>query len=74
MRTGHVVRLEIDEKGRAHLRFELPPDTTDEEIAYIQALVPQAQPGLLELLDPDTGEVVFRLRPLVVHLRPATLH
>ena len=74
MRTGHIVRLEIDEEGRAQLRFDLPPDTTDEEVAYIRTLVPQAQPGLLELLDPDTGEVVFRLRPLLLHLRPVMVH
>jgi len=42
-------------------------DITDAEIAYINSLVPGAESGLLELLDPDTGEVVFNCTPVLVH-------
>jgi hypothetical protein len=42
-------------------------DITDAEIAYINSLVPGAESGLLELLDPDTGEVVFSCTPVLVH-------
>jgi hypothetical protein len=56
--------------GRLH--FELPLDITDEEIAYIKSLVPGAQSGLLELVDPATGEVVFCCTPVLVHQRDRT--
>src|SRR5678815_411484 len=46
------ITLEVEEEGRGRLQFELPLDITDEEIAYIKSLVPRAESGLLELLDP----------------------
>jgi hypothetical protein len=55
--------LEVEEEGCGRLQFELPLDVTDEEIAYIKSLVPRAESGLLELLDPDTGEVLFSCTP-----------
>ena len=58
--------LEIDDESCGLLEFELPSDATDEEIAYIEGLVPRLEAGLLELCDPDTGEVVFSCRPKVV--------
>lgn len=61
------VTVEIDLDGRGRLQFELPADVTDEEIAYLQSLVPRAGQGLLELVDPDTGEVVFSCRPVMLH-------
>ena len=57
------ITLEVEEEGRGRLQFELPLDITDEEIAYIT----RAESGLLELLDPDTGEVVFSCTPVLVH-------
>ena len=60
-----IVR-EVDDEGCGLLEFELPSDATDEEIAYIESLVPRLEGGLLELCDPDTGEVVFSCRPKVV--------
>ena len=32
-----------------------------------QSLVPRAESGLLELLDPDMGEVVFSCTSVLVH-------
>ena len=58
--------LAIDDEGCGLLEFELPTDATDDEIAYIESLVPRLKAGLLELLDPDTGEVVFSCRPKIV--------
>ena len=55
--------LEIDDDGCGQLQFELPADATDEEVAYIESLVPQIETGLLELRDPETGEVVLSCRP-----------
>jgi hypothetical protein len=55
--------LEIDDDGCGQLRFELPADATEEEVAYIESLVPQIETGLLELRDPGTGEVVFSCWP-----------
>jgi hypothetical protein len=55
--------LEIDDDGRGRLQFELSADATAEEVAYIEVLVPRIETGLLELLDPETGEVVFSCRP-----------
>jgi hypothetical protein len=57
------ITLEVEEEGCGRLQFELPFDITDEEIAYLKSLVPRAESGLLELLDPDTGEVVFCCTP-----------
>jgi hypothetical protein len=57
------VLLEIDDAGCGRLEFELPPDATGEDIAYIESLVPRVESGLLELLDPDTNDVVFSCRP-----------
>jgi hypothetical protein len=61
------ITLEVEEEGCGRLQFELPLDITDVEIAYIKSLVPRAESGLLELLDPDTGEVVFSCTPVLVH-------
>ena len=58
-----VITLEIDDDGCGRLEFELPDDATDEEVAYIESLVPRIQTGVLELRDPVTGEVVFSCRP-----------
>ena len=58
-----VVTLEIDDDGCGRLQFELPADATDEEVAYIESLVPRIETGLLELRDPGTGELVFGCRP-----------
>ena len=57
------ITLEIDDHGFGRLQFELPLDVTPAEIAYIKSLVPRDEFGLLELLDPDTGEVVFCWTP-----------
>jgi hypothetical protein len=61
--TMEVITLEIDDDGCGRLQFELPVDATDEEVAYIESLVPRIESGLLELRDPGTGEVVFSCRP-----------
>jgi hypothetical protein len=61
------ITLEVDDDGCGRLHFELPLDVTDEEVAFIKRLVPRAESGLLELLDPDTGEVVFCCTPVLVH-------
>ena len=55
--------LEIDDDGCGRLQFELPADATVEDVAYIESLVPQIEPGVLELRDPGTGQVVFSCRP-----------
>ena len=55
--------LEIDDDGCGRLQFELPADATDEDVAYIESLVPRIETGLLELRDPGTGEVIFSCRP-----------
>ena len=67
MDDNHGVILEIDYDGCGRLEFELPPDTTDEEIRYIKTLVARADMGSIDLLDPDTLDVVFSLRPVMVH-------
>ena len=73
LRTGDApldedfITLEIEEESCGRLQFDLPSDITDEEIAYIKSRVPRAESGLLELLDPDTGEVVFSCTPVLVH-------
>jgi hypothetical protein len=58
-----VITLEIDDDGCGRLEFELPADATDQEIAYIESLVPRLESGLLDLLDPETDEIVFSCRP-----------
>ena len=58
-----VITLEIHDDGCGRLQFELPADTSPEEVAYIESLVPQIETGLLELRDPGTGEVVLSCRP-----------
>ena len=58
--------LAVDDEGCGLLEFELPSDATEDEIAYIARLVPRLEAGLLELCDPDTGEVVFSCRPKLV--------
>ena len=55
--------LEIDDDGCGRLQFELPADATDEDVAYIESLVPRIGTGSLELRDPGTGQVVFSCRP-----------
>jgi hypothetical protein len=59
--------LDVDVEAFGRLQFELPLDVTAAEIAYIKSLVPRSESGLLELLDPDTGEVVFCCAPVLVH-------
>ena len=44
--------LEIDDDGCGRLQFELPADATDEDVAYIESLVPRIETGLIELEDP----------------------
>ena len=61
------ITLEVDDDGCGRLQFELPLDVTAAEIAYIKSLVPRDEFGLFELLDPDTGEVVFSCTPVLVH-------
>ncbi len=61
------ITLEVDDDSCGRLQFELPLDITDEEIAYLKSLVPRAEAGLLELLDPDTREVVYCCTPVLVH-------
>ena len=67
MDDDNMLTLEIDYEGCGRLQFELPPETTDEEISYLKTLVPRSDMGSIELLDPDTLEVVFSLRPVLVH-------
>ena len=61
------ITVEIDADGCGRLKFDLPLDVTEAEIEYIRSLVPRAESGTLELLDPNTGEVVFACTPLLVH-------
>jgi hypothetical protein len=65
--TIQFITLEIDDDGRGLLEFELPLDVTDAQIAYIKSLVPRVEAGLLELLDPETREIVFRCTPRALH-------
>ena len=58
-----VITMEIHDDGCGRLQFELSGDTSDEEIAYIESLVPRIETGALELRDPVTGAVVFSCRP-----------
>ena len=67
MDEDFFVTVEIDDDGCGLLRFELPPDTTEEEIEYFKTLVLREELGLIELLDPETREVVFFLRPTLLH-------
>lgn len=57
------VILEIDDDGCGRLQFELPEGALEEDVAYIESLAPRVKSGLLELLDPESGEVVFSCRP-----------
>ena len=57
------VILEIDDDGCGRLQFELPEAALEEDVAYIESLAPRVKSGLLELLDPESGEVVFSCRP-----------
>lgn len=61
-----IITLEIDGDGCGRLHFELPLNVTEAEIEYIQSLVVRAESGMLELLDPNTGEVVFTCTPTLV--------
>ena len=58
--------LEIGDDGCGLLEFDVPADATDDEPAYLESLVPRLDPGLLELFDPATGELVFSCRPELV--------
>ena len=62
-----TLTLETDDNGCCRLWIKLPPTATTEEIAYIERLVPRLKSGLLELLDPDTGEVLFSCRTMTMH-------
>jgi hypothetical protein len=62
-----TVTLVIDYEGCGPLHFELPADTTDAEITYLRTLVARDDFGAIELLDPITLEVVFSLRPVMLH-------
>ena len=64
--TVKSIVLEVDDEGCGLLEFELPSDATEDEIAYIERLVPRLAAGLLELCDPDNGEVLFSCRPKLV--------
>jgi hypothetical protein len=66
MGTMKSLVLEIGDDGYGLLEFEVPPDATDDEIAYLESLVPRLDAGLLELFDPATGELVFSCRPELV--------
>ena len=63
--NDEFVAFEIDENGCGHLKSELPLDLTEAEIKYIKSLLPRAEAGVLQLLDPNTGEVVFACAPLL---------
>ena len=59
------IAFEIDANGYGQLKSELPSDLTAAEIAYIKSLLPRAQAGTLQLLDPNTGEVVATCTPVL---------
>jgi hypothetical protein len=63
----NCITLEIEYNGRGRLQFELPADATDDEIAYFKTLVPRVEHGLLEMVDPETCEVVFSCRPQLLN-------
>jgi hypothetical protein len=67
MEDEYCVTLETDDEGCGHLSFELPPDTPEEQIAYFKTLLVREELGSIELLDPDTREVVYFLRPVILH-------
>ena len=64
------VILEIDDDGCGQLQFELPADATDEDVAYIESLVPRIETGLLELRDPRNRRGGIQL-PAFAHWRVA---
>ena len=64
MDVAQIVTLKIDGE---HLEFNLPPGATDKEIDYLKTLVPRAAPGIVELLDPDTHEVVLTFHNATLH-------
>lgn len=63
----YCVTLETDDEGRGQLSFELPADTPAEQIAYFKTLLVREELGSIELVDPDTHEVVYFLRPVLLH-------
>jgi hypothetical protein len=63
--NDEFVAFEIDENGCGQLKSELPLDLTEAEVGYIKSLLPRAEAGLLQLLDPNTGEVVFACTPVL---------
>jgi len=63
----NCITLEIEYNGRGRLQFELPADATDDEIAYFKTLVPRVKHGLLEMVDPETCEIVFSCRPQLLN-------
>ena len=62
-----VVTLEIDDDGSGHLKFEFPPGTPDIDVAYFKTLVLREERGSIDLVDPLTDEVVYFLRPAMLH-------
>jgi hypothetical protein len=58
-----LIAFEMDEDGCGQLKSELPLDLTAAEIKYTMSLVPRAESGMLKLLDPNTGEVLFSCTP-----------
>lgn len=67
MDDDYCVTLETDDEGCRQLSFELPADTPEEQVAYFETLLVHEELGLIELLDPDTHEVVYLLRPAILH-------
>ena len=63
--NDEFVAFEIDENGCGQLKSELPLDLTEAEVGYIKSLLPRAEAGMLQLLDPNTGEVVFACTPVL---------
>jgi hypothetical protein len=64
MDVAQIVTLRVDDE---HLEFNLPPGATAEEIGYLKTLLPRVAPGIVELLDPDTHEVVLTFYKPTLH-------
>ena len=67
MQDEYCATVETDDDGFQCVSFNLPLDASEEEIEYLRSLVLCTDAGLLVLLDPDTNEVVFILRPVILH-------
>jgi hypothetical protein len=63
----YYVTLETDDEGCRQLSFELPADTPPDQVAYFRTLLVREELGSIELVDPDTHEVVYFLRPALLH-------